>query len=110
MYGGMGLILPKVKTSKFTLMVSALVINTLDAERVLILNRFSGERIAHFRVSDGDNLRVLPIRYSISPSLAVVMFDDNDEFNAAIADNVQPIIVDLISLDTNNPLPYETKI
>lgn len=105
--GGMGLITPKVKASKAPLIMAAMVINTLDAERVLILNRNNGEKVALFKVINGNNLRILPLEYSASSDLAIIMFDDSGEFNAAVADNVQAIVVDIITLDINNPFPYE---
>jgi hypothetical protein len=89
-------------------LVSFLEINTDPAaERLQILNRLSGKLLVHRRTNSGNAQVFLPLYYSSSSTLMCVMLDDNGEFNAAIADNVQPIIIDLISLDPNNPLPYE---
>jgi len=103
----MGLILPKVKISSAPLILSALVVNTMDAERLLIIDRATGNKVAHFIARDGDNVRVLPQRFSVEPSLAVIMFDDDGQYNAAVSDNVQSMIIDLITFDFANPQPYE---
>jgi len=89
-------------------LVSFLEINTDPAaERLQILNRLTGELIAHRRVNSGNTQVFLPLDYSSNSILMCVMLDDNGEFNAAIADNVQPMLIDLVKFDPNNPLPYE---
>jgi hypothetical protein len=89
-------------------LVSFLEINADPAaERLQILNRLNGELVAHRRVNSGNTQVFLPLDYSSSSTLMCVMLDDNSEFNAAIVDNVQPILVDLIKFDPINPLPYE---
>lgn len=77
------------------------------AERVQVLNRSTGELISHRSVI-GNNLQLfLPFKYSLENDLMCIMLDDNAEFNAAIADNVKPMLVDLVSFNPNNPQPYE---
>jgi len=90
------------------ILVSFLEVNVDPAaERLQILNRFNGELIAHRGVNGGNAHVFLPLDYSLSNTLMCVMLDDNGEFNAAIADNVQPMLIDLVKFDPNNPLPYE---
>lgn len=79
----------------------------LNAERLIIFNRKSGEKLASKRIYQGRFTTFLIKDYSFSNDLMCVMLDDNSEFNAAIADNVQPILIDLVSFDPENPLPYE---
>ncbi|MCF6145235.1 hypothetical protein PMAG_a2193 [Pseudoalteromonas mariniglutinosa NCIMB 1770] len=38
------------------------------------------------------------------------MFDDDGQYNAAIQDNVQAMLIDLFSFDKTNPLPYEPTV
>lgn len=101
------MILPSLRINKSPLLFSALVVNTEGAERLLIINKLNGEKVAHFRVKNGDNVRILPLSYSVNPILAVVMFDDDGQYNAAIQDNVQAMLIDLFTFDKTNPLPYE---
>ncbi|MFT7565811.1 MAG: hypothetical protein ACI846_000097 [Pseudoalteromonas distincta] len=80
------------------------------AERLQVFNRKDGKMISHRKIH-GSRLGIfLPVSYSSESTLMCVMLDDNNEFNAAIIDNVQPIAVDLISFDPNNPLPYEPPV
>lgn len=104
------MILSPVKINKAPLLFSALTVNTEDAERLLIINKLSGEKVAHFSIKNGNNVRILPLSYSVSPILAVVMFDDDGQYNAAIQDNVQAMLIDLFTFDKTNPLPYEPPV
>ncbi|TMO98728.1 hypothetical protein CWC14_06020 [Pseudoalteromonas sp. S3260] len=104
------MILPMPKINKAPLLFSALVVDTKDAERMLIINRMNGDKVAHFKINDGLNTRTLPLTYSVDPNLAVVMFDDDGQFNAAITDNVQAMLINIFSFDINNPQPYEPPV
>lgn len=77
------------------------------AERLQIFNRKTGELLSHRKLSANNVNIFLPINYSSENNLMCVLLDDNAEFNAAIVDNVKPTPVDLISLDIDNPIPYE---
>lgn len=77
------------------------------AERLQVFNRKSGVLISHKRVVNNKFAVFLNSTESVQSNLMCVMLDDDGEFNAAIADNVQPILVDLITFDPTNPLPYE---
>jgi len=100
--------LPTPKIIPAPLIHSALVVDTLDAERMLIIDRNSGSRVSHFRVKDGSNIRVLPRGYGLEPKLSVIIYDDDNQYNAAIADNVQAMLVDMFTFDPNNPQPFES--
>lgn len=86
---------------------SALVIDVLDGERVLVLNRFSGDKVCQFLVKDGLNTRIMPLQYSASPELAIIMFDDDNQYNATITDNVQAMVINTLTFDPLNPQPSE---
>ena len=77
------------------------------AERLQVFNRKSGVLISHKRVVNNKFATFLNSTESVQSNLMCVMLDDDGEFNADIADNVQPILVDLITLDLNNPSSYE---
>lgn len=79
----------------------------LNAERLMIFDRKNGEKLAHKRIYQGRFKTLLRKEYSFSNDLMCVMLDDNLEYNAAIVDNVQPILIDLVSFDPENPLHYE---
>lgn len=79
----------------------------LNAERLQIFNRLNGNLISHKRTVGNKLTFFLPLKYSLESILMCVMLDDNAEFNAAILDNVKPMLVDLVSFDPNNPQPYE---
>ncbi|MFK3859283.1 MULTISPECIES: hypothetical protein [Pseudoalteromonas] len=78
-----------------------------SAERIIIVNRKNFELIAHKRIEQSRFTAILKFEYSISNDLMCIMLDDNNEFSAAIADNVQPMLINLITFDPTNPLPYE---
>ncbi len=61
------------------------------AERYMIINRQSGELLRHGYTPQTSTIKRLLFRpeFAINADLAVLMFDDNREFNAAIADGVQ---------------------
>ncbi|MBB1354644.1 hypothetical protein [Pseudoalteromonas sp. SR45-5] len=50
---------------------------------------------------------ILPLSYSIGPTLICIILDDNDEFNASILDRVQPKLINIFQFDINNPSSYE---
>ncbi|MGE6447921.1 hypothetical protein [Pseudoalteromonas tetraodonis] len=77
------------------------------SERFQILHRETGQLLRHSRVLNNNFKAILPFKYSQENSLMCVMLDDNAEFNAAILDNVKPMLVDLVTFDPNNPQPYE---
>jgi|GEM_PF-6471151 hypothetical protein len=78
-----------------------------QAERLAIFSRVSMNVLSHSKIIQSRNIvKVLPREY-IDEFLICVAIDDNGEFNAAIADNVQPILIDLVTFDPLNPLPYE---
>lgn len=104
------MILPSPKIIQEPLLFSALVVDTLDAERMLIFDRFSGFKIAHFLVHDGVNVRILPLKYALEPSLSVVIFDGDNQYSAAIADNVQTMIIDIFTFKPSNPQSYEPPV
>lgn len=78
-----------------------------SAERLMVLNRMTGLLLSHKQVIEGRFTAVLKKEYGISNDLMCVMLDDNGEFNAAIADNVQAMLINLVTFDPNNPQPYE---
>lgn len=78
-----------------------------NAERLMIINRVSGALIAHKRIEGGKFKAILKEEYALSNDLMCVMIDDNGEYNAAIADNVQSMLINLSTFDINNPQPYE---
>lgn len=77
------------------------------AERIQVFNRKNGELLAHKTILNQKFTKFLDSSYSLEPSIICVMLDDNAEFNAAILDNVKPMLVDLVSFNPNNPQPYE---
>ena len=101
------MILTPLKIVNAPLLLSAVVVDTLDAERLLILNRQTGEKLAHFKIADGITARILPAEYALEANLSVVMFDDNAEFGAAIADNVQAMPINIFTFNPANPQQYE---
>ncbi|TMS62703.1 hypothetical protein [Pseudoalteromonas sp. S3173] len=78
-----------------------------SAERLMIISRESGLLISHKRIFEGRFTAFLEKKYALSNELMCVMLDDNGEFNAAIADNVQAMLINLIDFDPNNPQTYE---
>ena len=77
------------------------------SERLQVLSRTTGDLIRHSKVLNNNFKAILPLKYSQESSLMCVMLDDNSEFNAAILDNVQLMLINLIDFDPNNPQPYE---
>lgn len=78
-----------------------------NAERLQIFNRLNGNLISHKRTLGNKLIFFLPLKYSLESTLMCVMLDDSEEYNAAILDNVKPIMVNLVDFDPNNPQPYE---
>lgn len=102
------MLLNVIKVIPAPLIMSALVVDTLDAERMLIIDRLSGSKLAHFKVINGDNIRFLPKSYALGANLSVIIYDADNQYNAAIADNVQTMLVDMFTFDPNNPQPFES--
>ncbi len=88
--------------------VSLLLLDTLDGERILIIHRESGDVVANFPIKDGNNFRFLPLKYSDSSDLSVIMYDTDNQFAAAIFDNVQCTIVDQTTFDPSKIQVPET--
>lgn len=65
------------------------------AERYIVANRWSGEVLVNQRVDK--NTTLCPLKYATKNDLFVVIFDDNNEYNAAIADGVRLDIVEAIA-------------
>lgn len=101
-------LLDKLKIIPQKLIVSALVIDSLDGERILVLNRLTGNVVAHYPIKDGNNIRILPVTFSTSSDLSVIMYDADEKYSAVIVDNVQCMPIDLMSFDPMNPQPYES--
>ncbi len=104
----MAMILPSPKIAPEPLVFSALVVDTLDAERLLIIDRKTGSKIAHYASFDGINIRILPKEYALGPTLTVIIYDDDNQYNAAITDNVQTMLINMFEFDKSNPQPYES--
>ncbi|KZY43035.1 hypothetical protein A3733_18550, partial [Pseudoalteromonas shioyasakiensis] len=100
------MLLNVIKVIPAPLIMSALVVDTLDAERMLIIDRLSGSKLAHFKVINGDNIRILPKSYGLEAKLSVIIYDEDNQYNAAIADNVQAMLIDMFAFDPNNPQPF----
>lgn len=99
---------PRHFTDDIKIFVSYLEIDCdIAAERVQVYDRYNGELISHKRVKNGNFKTFLSSVFSTSSNLMCVMLDDDGEFNAVIADHVKPILIDLITFDPTNPLPYE---
>ena len=79
----------------------------IEAERLQVFNRKNGNLLSHKRVSNGVFSVILPASYAPDSNLMCVMLDDDGNFNAVIADNVKPLLIDLISFDYQNPIEYE---
>lgn len=86
---------------------SALVVDVLDGERVLVLDRFSGNKVCQFMVKDGLNTRIMPLKHSAKHALTVIMYDDDNQYNATIIDNVQTMLINTLTFDPLNPQSYE---
>lgn len=80
------------------------------AERLMVFSRKSAEVLSHKRIVEGRFTAVLKKEHALSSDLMCVMLDDDAEFNAAIADNVQPMLINLVTFDPSNPQPYEPPI
>ncbi len=80
----------------------------LAAERIQIFDRKTGVILRHLPASTVKNMQIiLPVNYSVGPTLMCVILDDNDEFNASILDRVEPMLINIFQFDPTNPLPYE---
>lgn len=76
------------------------------ASRLQIIERATGILVSHLRIDNAKMFKFVPLQYATAPDLIVIMLDDSNIFNAAIADNVQAQIVDLVTFDPNNlPVP-----
>ncbi len=71
------------------------------AERYMLINRISGKLLTHGFKPISSNIKKLFFRpsLSINSDLTVIIFDDNGEYNAAIADGVQLQLVDANQVD-----------
>ncbi|MBB1293022.1 MULTISPECIES: hypothetical protein [unclassified Pseudoalteromonas] len=101
---------PIILWPQLTNIVSALSIDVdPDAERLQVFDRKSGTLIWHQRVS-GQFFKFFPKETALNPSLMCVILDDNEQFNAQIADHIQGMLVDAVVFDPTNPLPYEPPV
>lgn len=98
---------PIILWPQLTNIVSALIVDIdPDAERLQIFNRKTGELIWHQR-ANSKFFRFFSKETANSTDLMCVILDDNEQFNAQIADHVKCMLVDAVTFDFNNPLPYE---
>ncbi len=67
----------------------------LDAERVIIMARDSGEVFHNFTYQSNKQLKfIVPLIYSVNPDLLVGILDDNHVYNTKFIDGVQAELID----------------
>lgn len=70
-----------------------------SAERLLIINRTTLEVLAHKRVDGGVHKIIMPMKYATTNDIAVLIFDDDLDYNVVAVDGVQLQIIDSIVTD-----------
>tara|TARA_Y100000034_G_scaffold134988_1_gene205164 strand:- start:2096 stop:2410 length:315 start_codon:yes stop_codon:yes gene_type:complete len=99
------MLVPQIVLNKPTTPINlALLVIEVDtrASRIQVLDRGTGQLQAHLPIYSPKLFKFLPIEYASRPNLMVIMIDDTNVFNAAIADNVQAQIIDLVTFDPND--------
>lgn len=79
----------------------------VNAERLQVFDRKTGDILSHKRVINGYFKCILNVSYSLENNLICLMLDDSQKYNAAVVDNVKAMTIDLASFDPSNPIPYE---
>ncbi|MCU8043291.1 MULTISPECIES: hypothetical protein [unclassified Shewanella] len=66
----------------------------IDAERVLIINRLSGETYQNFKLQNNKVMKfIVPIQHSNTHSLLVGILDDDNVYNSEIVDGVKAELI-----------------
>ncbi|MCF2910803.1 hypothetical protein L1285_21065 [Pseudoalteromonas sp. DL2-H2.2] len=72
------------------------------ASKIMVLNRKSGELVFATKPSGANTTHLLPLTYTTSAQLLVLMLDNTQVYNAAALDHVQAEIVDLYTLSAQS--------
>lgn len=66
-----------------------------DAERVLIMARYTGEIFHNFKYQSNKQLKfIVPLNYSVNADLLVGILDDNRVYNTKFVDGIKAELID----------------
>nr|KJZ07578.1 hypothetical protein TW77_14875 [Pseudoalteromonas rubra] len=72
------------------------------ASKIMVINRQTGELIFSTKPSGATTTRLLPLTFTTSSELLVLMLDNTKVYNAAIVDHVQAQVVDFLTHDSTS--------